>query len=537
MSLIVQDLSYRHPDREQLFGPLSFSVQDGEKIALIGTNGSGKSTLLQILCGWMKASSGLITASETPYYIPQHFGQYDRLTVAGALGIRRKLEALEAILRGDLSEIHYTELNEDWTLETRSREALAYWGLADLPLTAPMERLSGGEKTRVFLAGLRIHRPGLVLADEPSNHLDRKAREQLYHWIDSFGGSLLTVSHDRTLLNRLNVLYELGPDGITAYGGNYEFYKQQKENMLHALQQSVDEKERRLRQARTLAREAAERQQRRNARGPKQAREAGIPRIMMNTLRNRAEKSTSKLSDVHDTKIGSIRDELQALKQKMPSLEGIKPYLGASDMPKEKIIFEARSLNHTYGTTPLWPSPLNFRIRSGERIVIRGDNGSGKSTLVKLLLGEMEPTEGSVERKIGHTLYLDQEYSLVDNNLSLYEQMERFNRNHLPEHFLKTVLHRFLFPADSWAKPCGQLSGGEKMRFTFCCLQISDQAPDLFVLDEPTNNLDIPSLEIITATVSAYRGTLLVISHDDYFLQEAGIEREIVLGAQTPKTE
>ena len=172
---------------------------------------------------------------------------------------------------------------------------------------------------------------------------------------------------------------------------------------------------------------------------------------------------------------------------------------------------------------------ISFDMKEGEFVAIMGASGSGKTTLLKLIMGELHPTDGVMERADFTSVYLDQEYSLVRNERSVLQQAEAFNHRHLPEHEVKTILNRYLFPRDVWNKPCGKLSGGEKMSLSFCCLMIADNTPDMFILDEPTNNLDIESIEIITATIRDYAGTVIAISHDREFLKDTGIEREILL--------
>ena len=159
MSFIIKDLSYIHTDKEILFSHLHLSINSGDKIALTGNNGCGKSTLMRILAGDLSPSSGTVLRPEHLYYVPQHFGQYDRQTIAQALGISHKLSALHAILSGDAAEAHFNTLNDDWTVEERAQAALDSWGLGGIPLSRPMEGLSGGEKTRIFLAGMELHNP------------------------------------------------------------------------------------------------------------------------------------------------------------------------------------------------------------------------------------------------------------------------------------------------------------------------------------------------------------------------------------------
>jgi len=169
MPISIQQISYIHPDKEVLFSDLNFAISKGQKLGLVGNNGCGKSTLLQIIAGQLTPSSGVIVRPDDLYYIPQHFGQYDSLTIAQALQIDHKQKALHAILAGDASIENFSILNDDWNIEERSVAALDSWGLGQFPLSYPMNLLSGGEKTRVFLAGMDIHNPSVILMDEPTN--------------------------------------------------------------------------------------------------------------------------------------------------------------------------------------------------------------------------------------------------------------------------------------------------------------------------------------------------------------------------------
>ena len=162
---------------------VSLEVKDGEFVAVMGPSGCGKSTLLQIIAGQLSPSSGVIVRPDDIYYIPQHFGQYDSLTIAQALRIDRKQQALQAILAGDASTENFNQLDDDWNIEERSIAALDLWGLGQFTLSYPMNLLSGGEKTRVFLAGMDIHNPSVFLMDEQTNHLDSSGRQRLNEWV------------------------------------------------------------------------------------------------------------------------------------------------------------------------------------------------------------------------------------------------------------------------------------------------------------------------------------------------------------------
>ena len=565
MSISIQQISYIHPDKEVLFSDLNFAISKGQKLGLVGNNGCGKSTLLQIIAGQLSPSSGVIVRPDDLYYIPQHFGQYDSLTIAQALQIERKQQALHAILSEDASNENFVILDDDWNIEERSIAALDLWGLGQFTLSYPMNLLSGGEKTRVFLAGMDIHHPSVVLMDEPTNHLDSSGRQRLYDWVEKYRSTLLVVSHDRTLLNLLPEICELEKHQINYYGGNYEFYKEQKTLMQEALQQRIEEKEKALRIARKVARETAERRDKQNVRGEKNNIKKGVPRIVLNALQGKSEKSTSKLNSTHQEKAEKLTSERNQLRSSLSPTATLKTDFNSSSLHTGKILVTAKEINFGYHpnsinshiqmnneanladtgnhSSPdsndiqdnsdfkqqLWQTPISFQLKSGDRLRIEGANGSGKTTLLKLITRQLQPQEGNLTRMEFTYVYLNQEYSIIDDRNSILEQAYAFNNRNLPEHEIKIILNRYLFPASEWDKSCRKLSGGEKMRLAFCCLMISNNTPDMFILDEPTNNLDIQSIEIITATIKNYTGTVIAISHDDYFIQEIGIEQRILL--------
>ena len=558
MPISIQQISYIHPDKEVLFSDLNFAISKGQKLGLVGNNGCGKSTLMQIIAGQLSPSSGVIVRPDDLYYIPQHFGQYDSLTIAQALQIDSKRQALHAILAGDASTENFTLLDDDWNIEERSIAALDSWGIGH-PLSYPLHLLSGGEKTRVFLAGMNIHTPSVILMDEPTNHLDSSGRQRLYDWVEKWRSTLLAVSHNRTLLNLLPEICELEKHQITYYGGNYEFYKEQKALMQEALQQRIDEKEKALRAARKVARETAERRDKQNVRGEKANIKKGIPRIVLNALQGKSEKSTSKLNGVHQEKAEKLTDERNQLRGSLSPTAALKTDFNSSSLHNGKTLVTAKNINFGYypnqndndsqneNDNPsenntfdssnssklpaqlLWQAPISFQLKSGDRLRIEGTNGSGKTTLLKIITGQLEPQEGTLTRADFSYVYLNQEYSIIDDRNSILEQAYAFNSRNLPEHEIKIILNRYLFPASEWDKSCRKLSGGKKMRLAFCCLMISNNTPDMFILDEPTNNLDIQSIEIITNTIKKYTGTVIAISHDNYFIREIGVDQRIAL--------
>lgn len=525
--ITLQNLAYSHANKAVLFTDINLSIGTHEKIALIGNNGAGKSTLLKLIAGELQPSSGNIFIDGKPYVVPQTYGQYNNLTVSQALGVSEKLYALQQILSGQTDETYFEQLNDDWTIEERCFQALKDWDIDTISLNKKMEALSGGEKTKVFLAGISIHNPEVVLMDEPSNHLDTQARRLLYEFVSTAKRTLIVVSHDRQLLNLFDRMCELSHNGISTYGGNYDFYQSQKEIENKALSHDIHAKEKALRKAKEKERETIVRQQKLDARGKGKQEKSGVARIMMNTLKNNAENSTAKLRGAHAEKIENLGKDLQDLRASVNSLEQMRFMFSDSDLHKGKLLIEALGINYRYGEEFLLEKPIDFEIISGDRVAVKGENGSGKTTLIQLMRQVLKPSVGKLQSGIQNALYIDQDYSLINNKLSVYEQVIQFNEVSPEEHIVKTQLHRFLFERDSWDLTCSVLSGGERLKLLLCCISLSGKAPELIILDEPTNNLDIQNIEILTKACNQYNGTLIVVSHDQTFLDEININKII----------
>lgn len=527
--ILLQNISFGFPGGNLLFNHINFTIQSHTKSALVGSNGMGKSTLLKIIAHEIQPLSGNINIQGEIFYVPQMFGNFNHLTISECLKIDQKLNALDKITNGEVDEKYFEILNDDWDIEERCQNTLQYWGLQDFDLNQKLEGLSGGQKTKVFLAGIQINHPDIIILDEPTNHLDLEGRKLLYDLIEKISATVIIVSHDRSLLNLVDTIFELSNQGIATYGGNFDFYTEQKEVEEDALHNDINTKERALKKAKEKERETLERKQKLDARGKQKQEKSGVARIMMNTLRNNAEKNTSKLKSVHAEKINDISGDLRDLRSTVRNFDQMKVNFNDSNLHSGKLLLAVENINFKYRMDKLWAENLNLEVRSGDRISIKGSNGSGKTTLIKLLLGNIEPFEGKVSRAEFQSIYVDQEYSLINPELTVYDFVQTFNNSALQESEVKTLLSRFLFGKETWDKKCEFLSGGERLRLLLCGLSISNTAPDLIILDEPTNNLDLQNVEILTNSIKDYHGTLLVISHDEIFLDEIGIGGEVVL--------
>ena len=529
MSLQVQGLLYIHPNKDILFQNVSFSVSSGDKRAIIGNNGIGKSTLLKIMAGRLAPSAGTVLCDDRLYLVPQHFGQYNGQTVADALGLSEKLQALYAILGGRGTENDFAVLNDEWNLEEQISAAFTKWGIDYITPDMSMASLSGGEKTKVFLAGIEVFKPDMILMDEPTNHLDMKGRAQLYDFVQKTNSAIVIVSHDRALLNLMPGIFEMSSTGMQFYPMNYSQYKETVDAEYAAKVASFQNEQKELKKAEKLAQKTMERQQKHASRGEKHSAGQCIARIFMGNRRDSSEAATSHLNKVQQEKLQRMSQEVHEIRASISDDKSVKINISNSEMHGRKRLIEADGLTYRYeGRNVLWQDdPLSFSISSGERIWLQGDNGTGKTTLLKLISGTIQPTTGKIWRRDSlNILYLDQEYSCIDNDMTVYGLLESCNSKK-PEHELKMLLNRFMFTAQTWDKKCVCLSGGERMKLALCCLLIAEKAPDIIIADEPTNNIDISCMDILADTLKNYVGTLLIVSHDEQFIHDIGIKRII----------
>lgn len=523
MSIIISDLSYHYANQLHLFENINMSVGLGAKISIVGDNGTGKSTLLQLIARKTVPKRGTVHTDSTPYYIPQQI-TCKRSSIGALLGVAEKLEALATISDGCVDPAYFDILADDWDMEYRCRMALDYWGLSSVDLYSDTASLSGGEKTKVMLAALLVHQPNIILLDEPTNHMDLAGRKKLYDYIQKSKATMIVVSHDISLLNLLDSTYELSSQGLQFYAGNYDFYKFHKEIERDALERQISSEQTTLRLARKKAGLVMERQNKRLNQGAK--RKDQLPRILQKEAKDSGEFTAAKLKSQHKELVDQSSSKLKTLLYRRQSNEELKLDIKDTMLYEGKRLIVVSGVNFCYPESSLlWPSVIDLEIRSGERIHLTGDNGSGKTTFLKLLMGQLKPTLGEIYKKDYSCVYLDQDYSGVNTGETVLALAQQYNQCHLQEHEIKLRLNRLLFPKEVWDKSCNVLSGGERMRLYLCCLMIANQVPDIFILDEPTNNLDISSLSILTHTIKKYRGTLIVISHDLHFIHEIGITR------------
>ena len=490
-----------------LFSELDLHIGEGERLGLIGPNGAGKSTLLRVLAGQEPLGEG--TRRSSPQLRVELVGQESRVTpgltvleqVLEGCGAKRELllrfNALsDAIAREPDSESLLSELGqlsqrmdeeEAWSLEQQCREVLQKLGISDLQ--RPVEDLSGGYRKRVGLASALVACPDVLLLDEPTNHLDAAAVEWLQSWLDRYPGALVLVTHDRYVLDRVTRrMVEVEKGRARAYQGNYSTFLQHK--------------------AEEEASEAASAQ-----------KFKGVLRRELAWLRQ-GPKARSTKQRARLQRIEAMREQKTPQMKTKLEMNNVSRRIG-------KQVIEAEQLGVTadgqeQGRTLL--KDFSYSFSPEDRVGIIGPNGSGKSTLLDLIARRRDPTQGSL--RLGDTVhvgYLDQHTTAFNEGKGLERKVIDFVEEAATRIDLggeqvtaSQLLERFLFPPAQQHSPLARLSGGERRRLTLCRMLI--QAPNVLLLDEPTNDLDVQTLSVLEDFLEDFRGCVIVVSHDRYFL-------------------
>jgi ATPase subunit of ABC transporter with duplicated ATPase domains len=527
--IILTDISWNRPDGSNLFSSITYAFNP-ERIGLIGQNGTGKSLLARIMCGTIQPASGTCYAEGNIGYFPQDLSIFNTQSVAEVLAVKEKMAAMSRISDGKATLEDFSLIDDDWTIAERVSQALLQTGIPYLRLDRSFSSLSGGEKVRCVLGALLIASPDFLILDEPTNHLDEEMREFVYQFVKKWHSGVIVISHDRALLRLMDRIAELAPNGIQSYGGNYDFYRKQREIEVTAAREDVQAAETELRKRKAEMDTTIRRQQLRESRAAKSAGDDGLSKMAIHIRKGRSEKTLKKLTDIHQKRVHQSKELLEDAKRKLPSFRTLQIDVSDTGNPSEKKMIIAEEINYAPDERlMLWPRGLSFILRGNERIHIAEKNGSGKSTLLKLIAGQLSPTSGVLKIGAGKVMLLDQEVSLLQDSDSVYENIRRHADGGIPEHELRIRLARFIFFKDDVFTPAGVLSGGERMRLGLACALAAEQAPELLLLDEPTNNLDIGSITEVTAMLNAYHGALIVVSHDADFIEEIGITRELLL--------
>ncbi|MYW96511.1 ABC-F family ATP-binding cassette domain-containing protein [Amycolatopsis rubida] len=520
LRIVLSGISFSWPDDTLVFDQLSATFPAG-RTGLVAPNGAGKSTLLKLIAGQLTPAAGSVTADGVLGYLPQDLPLTADRTVAEVLGIDAILKAITAVEGGDAAEEHFTAIGADWDIEDRTRAQLDRLGLGDLALDRLLGTLSGGQVVSLGLAAQLLRSPDVLLLDEPTNNLDHAARQQLYDLLSDWSGCLLVVSHDRALLDRMDRIAELGAGEIRFYGGNFTEYEQAVRAEREVAEKNIRNAEHEVKREKREMQQARERADKRASNAKRTLSSAGLPKIFAGTMKRNAQESAAKADGTHSARVSAAKAKLDQAERSLREDQKISLELPKTAVPAGRTLFDGKHLR----VRGLFAGEgADLSVRGPERIALTGPNGAGKSTLLRLTHGGLAPDAGEISRVDGRIAYLSQRLDLLDAERTVAENLADAAPEMLPADRMN-LLARFLFRGARAHLPVGVLSGGERLRATLACVLFAEPAPQLLLLDEPTNNLDLVSAGQLESALNAYQGAFVVVSHDERFLAEIGVDR------------
>lgn len=503
---------------EVVFDELNLQLRAKEKIGMVGANGSGKTTILKLILGLTKPDMGdvVIEKGLRIAHLPQepsfdqsktlmeemHAGvEHIRILQERLQGVSHELEGLtgsklEAKMKQYDRLTHEFELAGGYAYEARIRMTLKGLGFDDASFDAKIPSLSGGQLSRLGLARVLMLETDLLLLDEPTNHLDLQATEWLESFLNSYEGAVVIISHDRYLLNRIATkIVDVEHRGATVWKGNYGNFVKSKE--VARLQQTREH----------------------------EARVEMVERTRDFIARNKDQEGMRGTARGRKTRLEKMLKENPDFLEGPDSSKTIRFKFARSER-KSDLVLRCESLSKSFDTLTLFED-LTFDIQTGQRLGITGPNGTGKTTLLKILLGQVAPTSGTL--RVGDNLrigYLDQHGDVLNPEHTVLDAAREANPGLTPQE-VRSQLGAFLLSGDDVFKEVGALSGGQRNRLMLCRLVLTK--PDILILDEPTNHLDIASREMLEQSLSRYNGAIVVVSHDRYFLDRI-VDRLLVVG-------
>ncbi len=520
----LNSVAARTPDDRTLFKDLTLAF-GRERTGVVGRNGAGKSTLLRLIAGEAVPTEGSVTHTGAVGILHQRYDASPGERVVETLGVGEAMAVIDRVLAGEAEDDDLDRA--DWTLESRVAAMLATVGLTGLELERPTESLSGGELTRLRLAGLMLAEPDLLLLDEPTNHLDADARRFGAGALDSWPGGAVVVSHDRDLLNRMDRIVELSGLGVSVHGGGYDDWAERREIERAAAARGLAEAERGVAQAGREAQAARERQARRDKAGRAFRMKASEPKILLDAAQDRSERTAGRGSALAVRAQEAADAALEAAETRVERGKRLGMALPSSGLAAGRTVLALAGATWDAPDGRRIVGPIDLSMIGPERVAVVGPNGAGKSTLLRLASGALEPMTGAVERPAPSAM-LDQSVSRLHADETLVEAFQRLNPEAGPN-AARAALARGLFRNTTAERTVGSLSGGERLRAGLVCVMGAETPPQLLILDEPTNHLDLEAMEAVEAVLSSWDGALLVVSHDAAFLDAIDIERRIVL--------
>ncbi len=458
MALIsLSNVFFGYGDNNLLDG-VSIVFNAHERVAIIGDNGCGKTTLLRLLAGDLLPDSGNIVINAGAYM---------------------------------LNQINISDSK------------------------------SGGEQQMFALMRAFDSGADILLLDEPTNNLDRDAKQKFFNRLNSYSNGVVVVSHDRELLQQVDKIIELNNGTLRVYGGNYDFYLEQKRIENENIVSRYTDAQKSIARLNNTINIAQNTRQHHEAKQAKDIANSRRSRLEANALKGKSQQTEAKKRAVIQKKLTQQMDLQQSLSEQMRN-ETIKIPVPNKPFYSKELVWVS-GLCFAYGDKKIFNN-FDFTMYGGQRVRIVGKNGAGKSTLLKIICGELKPQSGVV-KTFGKIAYINQDLSVLDKNKTVVENIMEISG--CLKHDAHMIAANFGFRGDASQQKCGTLSGGELLKATLAAILGGDSQPDLLILDEPTNNLEIKSISVLEDALNQYRGAILLVSHDEMFAKNIKIDKEV----------
>lgn len=523
-ALTFDHLHFTWPDGTVALDDLSGAFSTG-RTGLIGRNGSGKTTLLRLASGDLSPTSGTVIADGEVAYLPQTLPLNTETSIAELLAAEPALSAVRAIEGGDVGLERFEQVGEDWDVEARCHAALSEVGLAPDLLDRRVGEVSGGEAMLVALLGIRMRRAAITLLDEPTNSLDADTRSRVYQLVSSWPGALVVVSHDVELLELMDQIAELYGNQLSTFGGPYSEWKAWLENEQEAARQAEVEAKKTVAKEKRQRIETETKLARRARYAKSEYENKRKPKIVMNQRATEAQVSAGKLRGEMQQKEENARGQLATAEQRVREDHSVHIDLPDPEVPASRRIAE------------IGDGKRHWIIQGPETVALTGPNGAGKTRLLHSLLEDTRKDSANSPQQarlaeapavVGHSALLTQRVGLLPQRIndlnedsSAFELVSAAAKN-TPDGELTNRLARFLIRGAAMHRPVGTLSGGERFRVALARLLLADPAPELLILDEPTNNLDLETMDQLLDALRSFRGAVLIVSHGEAFLRSLG---------------
>ncbi len=521
-SFALHGASFTLPDGRCLFPPIDLRL-DARPTGIVGRNGVGKSVLARLLAGEIAPTLGHVECGGRVHYVPQHVAPAPGATVADLAGLRGVVDALARIAAGRVDPADFDAVGERWDLHERFAEVLDAFDVPAFVLDRPAATLSGGECVRVALAGAWLADADLLVLDEPTHHLDRMQRTRWLERLQAWTRGLVVVSHDRELLGSMQRILAVSPAGVHDHDGDYAAYAAwqaaQREQAVAELDQAKLE---RLRGVAAMH-EQRERAARRSTRGAREARDANQAPILLGGQRQRSEASAGRRERERGQRHAELEAAVADAAARVDDDVPVALFAPVAEAASRRVVARLEGIVLPYGVAT--HRTIDLVIGGTGRIGVTGPNGSGKSSLLGVLAGLLEPLDGVCAVNVP-VARLDQRLGVLDPHTSPLDHLLAANPA-TTQAEARTKLALLGLPRGAVDVPAGRLSGGERLKTALAGLLYAAPAPGLLLLDEPTHHLDLPSALALEHVLRAWRGALVVVSHDEAFLSTIGLDTRV----------